>query len=241
MKIHQDVSQGSLEWLLLRAGRITASEADALVTPLGKIKDGEGVNTYLTQKLVELWTGGPLPSLQGVFDVEQGSLLEERARPAFTIHTGIEVTTAAFIESDDGRCGCSPDAMIGETSGVEIKCPTMPIHIGYLLAGKLPKAYSVQCQFSMWVTGFHTWHFFSYNRAFPPLHLVISRDDNFQRAISAAVEDFITLLDTSMKRLEDLNGGPPKRVTPTPAPQQEFHEPSDDPNSTNYVPSPMAD
>jgi len=216
VKIHQDIAQGSVEWLLLRAGRITASEADALVTPLGKIKEGKAVQTYLTQKLVERWTGGPLPSLQGVFDMEQGALLEERARPAFTIHTGIEVTTAAFIESDDGLCGCSPDAMVGETCGVEIKCPTMPVHVGYLLAGKLPEAYAVQVQFSLFVTGFHVWHFFSYNRQFPPLHLIVSRDENFQRAIAAAVEDFGVLLDDSMKRLEELNGGPPQRVTQAP-------------------------
>lgn len=242
MKIHTGVDQGSLQWMLLRAGKITASEADALVSPLGKVRDSEGVDTYLSQKLVELWTGGPLPQLQGVFDMSQGQILEERARPAFTIHTGIEVTTAAFIESDDGRCGCSPDAMIGETSGVEIKCCTMPVSVKYLLAGKLPKEYAAQVQFSMWVTGFHTWHFFSYNRQFPPLHLVISRDENFQRAITCAVEDFIGLLDASMLRLEALNGGPPQRVTPvaTPQPQPES-EPSEDPASPNYQPSPMAD
>lgn len=218
MKIHQDIEQGSLQWMILRAGKITASEADAIVTPLGKVREGDGVTTYLTQKLVEIWTGGPLPSLQGVFDMEQGKLLEERARPAFTIHTGIEVTTAAFIESDDGRCGCSPDAMISDGAGVEIKCPTMPIHVKYLLAGKLPKEYVAQVQFSLFVTGFRVWHFFSYNRQFPPLHLAVERDEEFQEAIGEAVEDFSNRLDVAIKCIEELNGGPPNRVTPTPKP-----------------------
>jgi hypothetical protein len=241
MIIHHDIAQASLEWMLLRAGKITASEADALVSPTGKIKDGDAVQTYLTQKLVEKWVGGPLPALQGTFDMTQGQLLEERARPAFTIHTGIEVTTAAFIESDDGRCGCSPDAMVGESAGVEIKCPTMPIHVGYLLAGKLPKQYAVQVQFSLFVTGFHTWHFFSYNRQFPPLHLVITRDENFQKAIACALEDFLKLLDASMLRLEAMNGGPPKRVTPALTPQPKPDGDPDDPASPNYRPTPMSD
>lgn len=216
MKIHNDIEQGGVDWMLLRAGKVTASEMDALISPLGKVRDGDGVQTYLNQKLVERWTGGPLPQLQGVFDVEQGRVLEERAKPAFTIHTGLEVRGAAFIESDDGRCGCSPDGLVGDASGVEIKSPTMPIHVGYLLSGKLPKQYAAQVQFSLWITGFHTWHFFSYNRAFPPLHLVVGRDENFQRAISVAVEDFIKQLDKSMQRLEELNGGPPKRKTVIP-------------------------
>lgn len=216
--------------MLLRAGKVTASEMDALISPLGKVREGDGVQTYLTQKLVERWIGGPLPALQGIFDLEQGKILEERARPAFTIHTGIEVSTAAFIESDDGLCGCSPDAMAGDECGVEIKCPTMPIHVNYLLAGKLPKQYVAQVQGSMFVTGFPRWHFFSYNRQFPPLHLVIDRDEEFQEALAEAVEDFTTRMDASMKRLEALNGGPPKRAaapTPTPSDKGGLQDPDD--------------
>lgn len=212
MKIHRGIEQGSVDWMLLRAGKVTASEMDALISPLGKIRNGDGVQTYLNKKLVELWTGGPLASLQGVFDMDQGQILEERARPAFTIHTGIEVETAAFIETDDGRCGCSPDAVIGDKSAVEIKCPTMPVHVGYLRDGSLPDQYISQVQGSLFVTGYETWHFFSYNRQFPPLHLVIERDEKFQAQLADAVENFIDLLDTEMKRLEDLNGGPPRRT-----------------------------
>lgn len=212
MKIHTDIEQGSVDWLLLRAGKITASEMDALISPLGKVREGDGVKTYLTQKLVELWTGGPLPQLQGVFDVDQGKLLEERARPAFTIHTGLEVEGAAFIETDDGKAGCSPDALVvGRQEGVEIKCPTMPVHVRYLLSGTLPKDYVAQVQGSMFVTGFKRWHFFSYNRSFPPLHLVVERDEDFQESLRIAIADFTTQLDAAMKTLEKLNGGPPRR------------------------------
>lgn len=211
MIIH-DVEQGSVEWLLARAGVVTASEAENLVTGTGKIRDGEMVTSYRNKKLVEKWTGGPLPSLQGIFDVEQGELLESKARPAFTIHTGLETRTVGFITSDDGKIGCSPDALVGESSGCEIKCPRLETQIGYLLSGKVPKDYLTQIQFSMFVTGFQTWHFFSYHRSLCPLHLVVARDENFQRAITCAVEDFIKLLDASMKRLEELNGGTPNRA-----------------------------
>ena len=35
MKIHRDIEQGSLEWMLIRSGKVTASEMSALVTPTG--------------------------------------------------------------------------------------------------------------------------------------------------------------------------------------------------------------
>jgi len=211
LKIHKDIEQNGVDWLILRSGKVTASEMDALISPLGKIRTGDGVNTYLNQKLCERWTGGPMPALHGIFDLEQGKLLEERAKPAFTLHTGIDIQSIAFIETDDGRVGCSPDAMIGSESGVEIKCPRMDTHIGYLLAGELPKQYVAQVQGSMFVTGCKQWHFFSFHRAFPPLHLVVDRDDDFQESLEAAIGEFNVRLDAAMKRLEDLNGGPPKR------------------------------
>ncbi len=221
MKIHTDIEQNSVDWQILRSGKITASEVDALISPTGKVRESDGVETYLNQKLCELWTGGPLLALQGIFDVDQGKLLEERAKPAFTVHTGIETHNVAFIETDDERAGCSPDAMIGKESGVEIKCPRMDTHVGYLRAGTLPKAYVAQVQFGMHVTGFARWHFFSYNRALPPLHLVVERDEKFQESIREALAQFIPRLDAGMAKLIELNGDLPQRLKPlTPMPSR---------------------
>lgn len=218
MKLHTAIEQNSVDWSILRSGKITASEMDAIISPLGKIRDSEGVDTYVAQKLCEIWTGGPLLALQGIFDVEQGRILEERAKPAFTVHTGIEIENVAFIETDDGRVGCSPDAMIGVNSGVEIKCPRMDTHVGYLLAGKLPKQYVAQVQGSMFVTGCQRWHFFSYCRNLPPLHIIVERDGNFQDALREAIDNCIVKLDTGMSKLVEMNGGLPRRFsTPKPA------------------------
>lgn len=239
MKIHTDIEQNSVDWMILRSGKITASEMDALISPTGEIRKGDMPKTYLAQKLAERWTGGPLPSLQGIFDMEQGKILEERAKPAFTLHTGIEIQNVAFIESDDGQCGCSPDGFISVRfgapmgnfvevgTGVEIKCPRVDTHIGYLLAGVIPKQYIAQVQGSMFVTGFAEWHFFSYRSQFPPLHLIIVRDEKFQANLKQAVADFCGALDAGMKKLEELNGGPPKRFTPTPAKAVGFQDPND--------------
>lgn len=222
MKLHR-IEQNSVDWQILRSGKITASELDSIISPLGKVRDSDGVNTYVAQKLCEIWTGGPLLSLQGIFDADQGKFLEERAKPAFTVHTGFEIENVGFIESDDGRSGCSPDGCImaaGEVKGgVEIKCPRMDTHLKYLLAGKVPKEYVAQVQGSMFVTGCDYWHFFSYCRNLPPLHLVVHRDEEFQEALGEAIDACVVKLDVAMSKLIELNGGLPKRFSPTPKPQ----------------------
>jgi YqaJ-like recombinase protein len=220
MKLHRDIEQNSVEWQLLRAGKVTASELHHLISPLGKIREGEGVTTYLNHKLVELWTGGADVVLQGIFDVEQGRILEEKAKPAFTIHTGLEIESVAFIETDDGRTGCSPDGMIcGIPCGVEIKCPRIDTHIGYLLNDQVPKQYIPQIQGSMFFAECDSWHFFSYHRKLPPLHIIVYRDDEFQDALSDAIHSFIKRLDEALAKLIALNGGHPPRPKPIAGPE----------------------
>ena len=221
MKIFNDFEQGSLLWLQQRCGVVTASELDALVSPLGKVRTGDGVQTYLHKKLAEKWSGAPLASLQGIFDVEQGQFLEEQAKPAFTLETGIEIRNVAFITTDDGLFGCSPDSLIDPDSGVEIKCPRLETHVGYLLDGELPSQYVAQVQGSMFVTGFKTWHFFSYRRKLPPLHLIIKRDEKYQDALKTAMESFKAQFDAAWLKLVEINGGEPTHGKPQPQPSPE--------------------
>lgn len=220
MKIHDTFEQHSLAWLNVRAGKLTASEADRLVTPLGKVRTGEGVKTLMLEKLAERWDGKPLEKQASTFTMEQGTILEELALPAFELETGLRLKRVAFIETDDGKCGCSPDSVIdGEDIGVEVKCPGVVNHLRYLLDGTLPSEYCLQVQFSMYVTGWKEWMFTSFRRRMPPLILSIKRDEEIQDAIHEAVVAFHGALDRAWLALLELNGGkPPARTTFTPTP-----------------------
>lgn len=211
MKIFTEFAQNSVDWMIARSGVVTASELDSLISPLWKARTGDGVNTYLARKLAEQWLGGPLPSVRGVFDMDQGKILEEEAKPFYTLTTGEEIQTVAFITDDAGRIGCSPDGLIGDDGGVEIKCPRVETHIGYLLDGELPKEYAAQVHGSMYVTGRPWWKFMSYRRNFPPLILTIERDEEIIGKIHDAVESFLERLEKSMNRLIELNGDLPRR------------------------------
>ncbi len=210
MKIHKGIAQGSVDWYNLRAGVVTASNADALVTPLGKVKTGEAVKTLLTQLIAENWIGGALPSSQGSFDTEQGKYLEEKARPAFTLETGKLVEEVAFIESDDGKTGCSPDGSLTEESaGIEIKCPRIENHIRYVLDGVVPPDYVIQVQFSLFATKWPAWYFMSFRSSHAPLILKVEPDEKIQEAIGDALDIFFESYDSAWNKYVKHNGGLP--------------------------------
>lgn len=226
MKIHRELQQGSEAWLFARAGIPTASEWDALVSPVKlEIKTGEGPKTYLAQKVAERWYG-PLPQ-PPVFAMEQGNLLEDRARPWYEFTFGKTAEQVGFITSDDGRIGCSPDGWFGG-SGIEIKCPQIVTHTKYLIDGKLPSDYRLQVQGSMLVTGAPSWVFLSYHNAMPKLVLTVERDDKAIAVLQEALDIFTEKLDAAFKHLCELNGGPPpKREMLAPSTEEFQHDPDD--------------
>jgi hypothetical protein len=205
MKIH-DVLQGSPKWLEARMGVCTASEMDAIVSPLGKVREGKGVESYVALKLAEKWRGCPLPSFSGGA-MEQGSLRESDALPWFEMWTGIGVKRVGFITTDDGMAGCSPDGLLSDDEGLEIKCPQPPAHVKYLLDGGLPEEYVLQVQTSIYVTGAKEWRFLSYCPGFPKLLLTIDPYPKIQASIRQAVATFSAMMDEGWKRLVELNGG----------------------------------
>lgn len=218
MIIHREFEQQSLEWMLARSAIPTASEFDCLLTPEFAIRKGEMPKSYLAKKLAEKWQGGPLASFNA-FDMEQGSILENEAIPWYELETGTTVERVGFITTDDGRVGCSPDGLLGNASGIEVKCPAAHTQTAYLIAGVLPKDYAAQVHGSIYVTGLTTWRFLSYRRHFPPLLLTVERDDKIILAIREALETFLGQFDNGWNRLCEINNGPPVRTAVTQAPK----------------------
>lgn len=210
MKIHREFGQRSLEWMQARAGKPTASEFDALLTPKFEVRKGQMPQTYLAKKVAEAWLGGPLAGFN-TFDMDQGNILEEEALPWYELEFGAKVDRVGLCTTDDERVACSPDGLLGDSCGLEVKCPEVHTHVGYLLAGVLPPDYAAQVHGSMFVTGMSEWKFLSYCRRFPPLLLTVERDEAIQQSIADALGAFLERFDAAMKRLTEINGGPPVR------------------------------
>ncbi len=214
--------------MIARSGIPTASEFDALVTPAFEIRKGEMPKTYLAKKIAEWWQGGPLPFCSA-FSMEAGQILEDEAKPWYELEFGEEIQRVGLCLTDDERVGASPDGLIGEDCGIELKCPEAHTHVKYLLGGELPKDYAAQVHGAMFVTGRPAWRFISYRRHFPPLVLTVERDETIQCQIADAIESFLAAFESAQARLVEINGGPPKRSAP-PKPQPEYAAPLDVPH-----------
>jgi hypothetical protein len=63
--------------------------------------------------------------------------------------------------------GISPDGIIDDGM-IEIKCPLMRTHMGYIMWNKLPTEYRYQVQGQLFVTGFKFCDFISYVEGMKP-------------------------------------------------------------------------
>jgi hypothetical protein len=216
MKIH-DVTQGSPEWLQLRAGLPTASELDNLLTPEFKVRTGQTPASYVARKAAEAWIGGPLFTFNSGW-MDNGTILEDEAIPWFEVmhDTSAPVRRVGFITTDDGRFGASPDGLLPDDTGLEAKCPSAEVHVKYLLKGEVPSDYLAQVHGGMFATGAKSWTFLSYHRQFPKLVLKVERDEAIQAAIGKALDAFTGQFDEAMKRLTAMNGGERSKRKPVP-------------------------
>lgn len=203
MKIH-DCVQGEGDWALVRAGKVTASDADNILTPEFKARTGDTPKRYLYQKIAERLRKGPVVQFS-TYETEFGQMLEDEARAWFHFNHEHEMKTVGFCEQDDGTCGCSPDALLDEDGGLELKCPQSTNHVKYLVEGILPKDYAVQVHFSMYVTGRAWWYFVSYHRPpFPKFVLKVQRDEAICAKIHETVAAFNGDLNAAMEKLANL-------------------------------------
>lgn len=203
MKIYgpQEVVQGSDEWLRLRFGKVTASELGNLLTPEFKARTGETPKTYLYTKIAEQWGGALLPGFSA-FSTDQGAELEMEARARFEFDHSCDISRVGFVETDDQLCGCSPDGLIGEDGGIEIKCPQKVNHVRYLIEQTLPKDYACQVHCSLYVTQRPWWVFLSYHRGFPLFAVKVMRDDSICAKIDSAVKQFAQDFQSGMLKLQ---------------------------------------
>jgi len=201
MKYHPHIEQGTREWLRLHLARVTASTLHHLITPgTWKLREGEAFRAFVYRKAAEKWRNCPI--LDYAPWTSEHRLLKEEAAIAFAARTyGYQITKSGFCETDDGLCGCSPDGLIGDRSGIEMKCPEPTNHVRYLCEAQVPRDYLTQVHGALYVTGRPEWVFYSYARGFPPLHLVVPRDETIIRQIDAAVKTFHSALTEALGKM----------------------------------------
>jgi hypothetical protein len=185
--------QGSPEWLQARLGVPSASSYSKLITTTGKAS--AQAEAYINQLVAERITGEP-SFFQVTDPMQRGMDLEPEARVRYEMETGNLVEQVGFLMHDTLEAGASPDGLVGEEGGLEIKCPMRSTHVEYLRNGRLPSKYIQQVQGCLWISGRDWWHFMSYHPKMTPLIIRVYRDEVFIKALELAVIDTVEIIAT---------------------------------------------
>lgn len=182
--------QGSPEWFAARLGKPTGSKfSDVLAGGKGLTR-----KAYAVQLALEIVTGKQAETFINQA-MQDGTEREPVARALYEAHSGNFVDEVGFCLHDTIDCGVSPDGLIGDDGGLEIKCPKASTHASYLAMPGEPSTYTAQIQGCMWVTGRDWWDFASYHPDFPEnARLIvrrIKRDSDYIVKLEQAVKSFI--------------------------------------------------
>lgn len=192
--------QGTPEWLEARMGRPTASQCGRILTAK-KLEYAAGAGTYRNELLCEWVTGYPF-NRGGDSIRDRGTDMEAEARAWYELEKNVDVREVGFLMRDDGLFGGSPDSLVGDEGGLEIKCPLLHTHVGYLLdSTKLVDEYRPQCQGLMNITGRPWWDLLSYSPLLPKVLVRVERDETWQAAFGRALETFLDDLTDARRRL----------------------------------------
>ena len=187
------IVQGSPEWHALRCGKVTASRiADVMAGGAGKMRAA-----YARQLVAERLTGLPTPGGFRSASMDRGNEAEAAAREAYEYQTGSFVDQVAFVQHPTIKdSGASPDGLVGDDGGVEIKCPDSTTHIDTLQGASIDGGYLKQIHWNMACTGRQWWDYVSFDSRMkdPAMRLFIKRiprDDAVIRHMEEAVKDFL--------------------------------------------------
>lgn len=183
-----DFPQGSPEWFAARLGIPTASKfSDVMAKGEGKTR-----RTYMTKLAGEIISGSVADHYRNA-DMDRGNEWEAEARDAYAFARGVEVRQVGFIRN--GRKGASPDGLVGDDGGVEIKTMAPHLMVELLLADRIPPEHLPQLQGNIWTSDRKWWDLCIYSRKFPPFIKTVARDSGYIARLEIGVSSFCDELE----------------------------------------------
>lgn len=146
---------------------------------LAGVQDGNG------------FTSGPM---------QWGKDNEAQARQLYAMLTDLDPVEVGFVVHHSiERAGASPDSLVGDAGGLEVKCPNTITHIETLRGAPIDPDYLKQMQWNMACTKRAWWDFVSFDPRLPAeiqLHVRrIERDPVAIAELESAVREFLKEVD----------------------------------------------
>lgn len=164
---HEELVQGSEEWLAARCGLLTASEMHLIVTPTLKAASNDKERTHLYELLAQRITGYVEPRY--ISDDMLRGMDEELLAIDLYSKKYSKVHRVGFITNDEWgfTIGYSPDAIVGQDGLVECKSRRQKYQIQTIVDGVVPPEYMIQIQTGLMVSGREWLDFISYSGGLP--------------------------------------------------------------------------
>lgn len=183
-----DTEQGGEEWFKYRLGIPSASKfKDVLAKGQGTTR-----RKYLLAKAAEVLTG-EMPESYTNEHMERGILQEPDARALYEFSQDVSVAQVGLGMLDDKSACASPDGLVGEDGGIEIKSTIPTVHIDTILSGKMPTSHMAQVQGNLWIFEREWWDFISYSPTVIDRPIVIyriNRDEDYIANLAAEINRF---------------------------------------------------
>lgn len=192
-----NVEQGSNAWHELRIGRITGSRFSDLMA-------GESTATYkglVYEMIGQILSETTEESYSNQY-MERGKELEPEARQFYEEQNDLIVEEVGFVTNLDiypEYIGVSPDGVI-DKGLLEIKCPIMKTHIGYLESSKLPNTYKWQVQGQLLITGQEFCDFMSYYPGIKPFVITVEPDKEMHEQLLERINKTVNIIQEKVNK-----------------------------------------
>lgn len=178
-----DCEQGTPEWLECRLGIPTASMFSAVLAK----GEGKTRRSYMLKLASEIITGEPGETFQSAA-MDRGKIMETEARALYSIIYDDPLTQVGFIRN--GTKGTSPDSLVGDKGGLEIKTQRADLLIETLLKDQFPPEHKAQCQGFLWVAEREWVDICVYWPRMPLFVKRATRDEAYIAELSKAIDAF---------------------------------------------------
>lgn len=159
-----DIDQNTDEWFELRAGLVTGSTISNVMANNGKVF-GDPAKKLATKLALEQITGEPIINNYSNSHMQRGHEQEPIARQLYEYQTFNTVNNGGFFKGEN--VGVSPDGLVDDDGGIEIKSVIHTEHFDTIKRQTFPPKYKWQLLFEVSVTGRDWFDFVSYCSEFP--------------------------------------------------------------------------
>lgn len=217
IKYHYDITQYSLEWDAIKCGILSASKIEKIMTP-SKLKFAENEQC---RELVDFIAWQRLTQKKHPefisYDMRRGLIEEQTARILYSDNYAY-ANECGFITNDKWgfTLGCSPDGVVGENGGIEVKSRLPKLQFGVIKRAVVPDEFRLQIQATLMITERPWWDFISYAGDMNMLTLRVEPDLDIQQAIEAAASMFENKVTASMEEYGNRLADKTLRILPTP-------------------------